>query len=791
MKGSGPIDPKGLRLSRRDALEGGVVLVGGFAGAPLFAQGGGAPAAPAPTGTADPLIARPGALGAARSRRDGPEKVRGEARFAAEHRFEAMAYGALVYSTIARGTIAAMDTSAATEAPGVVLVMTHDNAPRMAAPETFLASPTGAAGSAHPVMQDASVHWNGQPIAVVLAETQEQADHAADLVRVTYAQAPAVTSFAAAKRAGTAVAQIGGHELRFAKGDAEAALAASPVSVDLAFSSPRHNHNQIEPHAVTVAWQGDLLRMHDCTQGMKMSAATMAKVFGVDPSAVHVTAPYVGGGFGGKTLWHYHILAAAAAKISSRPVRMNVTREGVFRICGGRAPTEQRVALGADRSGRLQALIHTGVTAKIEQNAMTEPFIEATQHLYHSGATLLEVRATTMDMLANTFMRAPGSAVGTFALETALDELAEKLKMDPIDLRIRNEPDVDPMNGKRFSQRALVQAYRMGAERFRWTPRGGERMGRREGEWLVGTGMATAYYPYNRFPGGAARLTLGPDTVVVELAGHEMGMGMTTAVAAVTAERLGVGFDSVEVRYGDNRLPGAHLAGGSQQTASINAAVLAAHGALLSALADLAPAGSPWSGKPPAALVTVRAGLALAEHPDTHIGFDQLLQRAGRPSISVEATAPQPTESEAWSMHSYGAVFCEARVNANTGELRVARVTGVYDCGKILNAKTAASQFRGGIIMSLGMAMMEETLFDERNGRIMNPSLADYHVPVHLDVPAIDIGWTDIPDPHAPVGARGIGEISMNGASAALANAVYDATGKRIRHLPITLDKLL
>ena len=781
------VDLAKLQLTRRDALAGGVALIVGLAGEPLFAQDGAVLAAPT-----DPLIERPGQLGKPRSRRDGPAKVRGQAKFAAEFRFENMAYGALVFSTIARGTIASIDTAKAAKAPGVALIMTHENAPRMQPPETFLASPTGASGSSHPVLQDAAIYWNGQPIAIVLAATQEQADHAAGLISVTYREAPAVTSFAAAKRAGAKVAVFGGHELRFAKADAEAALAAAPVSIDLDYSTPRHNHNQIEPHAVTVAWQGDTLRVHDCTQGMNLSTATFAKIFGLDPSAVHLSAPFVGGGFGGKTLWQYHVIAAAAAKLSGRPVRMNVTREGVFRMCGGRAPTEQRVALGADRDGRLQALIHTGVTAKIEQNAMTEPFIEATQHLYRSGATLLEVRATTMDMLANTFMRAPGSSVGTYALETALDELAEKLKMDPIELRIRNEPDVDPMNGKPFSQRALVQAYRMGAERFGWRPRKGTRTGRREGEWLIGTGMASAYYPHNRFPGGAARVTIDrAGKLLVELAGHEMGMGTTTATAAVAAERFGVDYDDVEVRYGDNRLPGAHLAGGSQQTASIGASILAAHAAMLAELAKLAPAGSPWSGKPPEKLSTVRGGLALADRPATHIGFRQFLQKAGRSSIAVQADAAPPTESETWSMHSYGAVFCEARVNADTGELRVSRVTGVYDCGKILNAKTAASQFRGGIIMSLGMAMMEETQFDERSGRIVNASMAEYHMPVHLDVPAIDVAWTDIPDPHAPTGARGVGEISMNGASAALANAVYDATGKRIRHLPITLDKLL
>lgn len=268
-------------------------------------------------------------------------------------------------------------------------------------------------------------------------------------------------------------------------------------------------------------------------------------------------------------------------------------------------------------------------------------------------------------------------------------------------------------------------------------------------------------------------------------------MGTSTTTAMVAAERFGVATDDVVVRYGDSRLPGAHIAGGSQQTGSIGASLIAAHRALLAELAKLAPAGSPWAGLPPERLVTVGGALALADRPTLKINYRDLLARAGRASVSVEAAAAPPTEGEAHSMHSYGAVFCEARVNADTGELRVGRLTAVYDCGRILNAKTAASQFRGGIIMSLGLAMMEETQFDERTGRVVKASMAEYHMPVHLDVPEIDVAWTDIPDPYAPTGARGIGEVSMNGASAALANAVYDATGRRIRELPITLDKLL
>ncbi len=766
-------------VTRRDVLVGSAATAAGlFLAEPGLATS--LPNAPARSG-----------LGTAYPRRDGPLKVRGAARFAAEHRFPGMVYGALVFSTIARGTIRRIETEAARAASGVVLVMTHENMPRLAPPEPFYASPTGMAGSAIPVMQDASVHWNGQPVAVILASTQEEADHAARLVRVDYEVAEAVTRFDDAA-VGAPVAFYAGRDLQYRDGDAEAALAEAEASVDLEFSTPQQNHNQIELHAVTVAWQGGVLRMHDCTQGVDLSAITIAKVFGLDPSQVHLTAEFVGGGFGGKTLWQYHILAAAAARLAGRPVRMTLTREGVYRICGGRAPTRQRVALGARLDGRLTALIHTGTTMKIAQNSMTEPFMEAAEHMYRTDTMHLEIRAGVRDMLANTFMRAPGAAVGTFPLEVALDALAERLAIDPIELRIRNEPEVDPTTGKAFSQRALVGALREGAHRFGWQPRSGERLGRREGEWLVGTGMAAAYYPYKRFPGGAARITLGQDgRAVVELAVHDMGMGTGTATAAVAADRLGLPYEDIEIRYGDNRLPGNMIAAGSQQMAAIGAALTAARDALVAELAALVPAGAALHGRPAEALTTRDGALVLASDPATRMPLADLLARAERREVSAEAAAPPPSEAKEWSMHSTGAVFAEVRVNAVTGELRVSRITGVYDCGRILNSTLAASQFRSGIVMALGMALMENTLFDERSGRIANPSLAAYYIPAHLDAPEIDVAWTGIPDPEAPSGARGIGEISMTGVAASVANAVYDATGKRIHDLPITLDKLL
>ena len=752
-----------------------------------------APDAWLPGGHPDPLIGRKhGLIGAPVSRLDGPLKVQGRARFAAEFPMQGMLYAALAYSTVPKGRITTLDTSTAEAAEGVALVMTHRNAPRMKPMPLFLSEEKAAGGDDLPVMQDGRIYWNGQPIAVVLAETQEQADHAKSLIHATYETEPASTSFAAAKAKGTRPGSFQGQPLQLEIGDAEKALVAAPHKVDVTYSTPRHNHNAIELHAATLAWKDDELTIHDASQGVAHMAWSMAQVFGLGEKQVHVTSPYVGGGFGGKTLWQHQVLAAAASKLAGRPVRIALSREGVYRVVGGRTNTEQRVAIGAQADGRFDALIHTGTVSMTEHNALPEPFVLPARSAYAAGSIKLDVEVAYLDMLANTFMRAPGESVGTFGLECAVDELAALLQIDPIELRVRNEPEKDPTTGMAFSSRHIVEAYRAGAERFGWGRRNAEPGTRREGEWLVGMGCATATYPYYRMPGGAARLTLSKDgDVMVEVAAHEMGMGTATVQTQVTAERLGLPLERVRFCYGDSRFPGLVLAGGSQQTASIGSAVVAAQQELIAELLKLAGRDSPLHGLKAADVIGRDGGLGKADEPDRFERYTDILARAGRDELVVEGSAPPPLEMAHWSMHSHGAQFCEVRVNAVTGETRVSRFLGSFDCGRILNAKTAASQFRGGIVMGLGLALMEDTQFDERNGRIMNPSLAEYHVPVHMDVPEIEVMWTDIADPHSPMGARGVGEIGITGVGAAVANAVYNATGKRIRELPITLDKLL
>ena len=670
--------------------------------------------------------------------------------------------------------------------------MTHKNAPRMKPPALFGASPTAAGATSLPVMQDAEIHWNGQPVAVVLAETQEQANEAARLVSLRYETRAAEVSFESAKAHPRRPEKILRETNEIAIGDAEAALAEAEVSVDLTFSTPRYNHNAIELHAATCVWEGNRLTIHDASQLVAATAATIAEMFDLKADHVRVLSPYVGGGFGGKCLWDHQILGAAAAKLVGRPVRIVLSREGVYRLVGGRTQSEQRVAIGANRDGKLSALIHTGVVATRPEANCPEQFSFPARHLYASKTFKIVQDLADMDMLANTFMRAPGESIGTFALECAIDELAEKLGMDPVEFRRGIEPEKDPTSGREFSSRRLLEAYVAGAERFGWSKRNAVPGSRREGEWLIGVGCATGAYPYYRMPGAAASITLDARGVAtVAAAAHEMGMGTATVQTQIAAERLGLPVDKVRFAYGDTSLPPSPVAGGSSQTASVGAAVIAAHGSLIKSLVSLIGNDSPLAGLSAAEVEARDGGLAKRDDPDRFETYVSILKRAGRDEVTVQANASPPLEMERWSMHSFAAQFCEARVSEVTGEVRVSRFVGSFDCGRILNAKTAGSQFRGGIVMGLGLALMEETLFDERTGRVANATLAEYHVPVHLDVPEIEVIWTDIPDPHTPMGARGIGEIGITGVAAAVANAVYNATGKRIRDLPITLDKVL
>ena len=582
---------------------------------------------------------------------------------------------------------------------------------------------------------------------------------------------------------------------KYVKGDPDAALRSAPHHVDLTFTTPPYNHNAIEPHAAIAVWEGDdRLTVFDTSQFTAGGANSLADIFGLKKENVKLLAPFVGGGFGGKgTMWFYNQLCVMAAREIGRPVRIALTRKGVFRIVGGRTPSRQRVVIAADGNGAFTAFIHEGVTAQSTDNHFPEQFSFPPRHLYAMQSYRIGQQVTTVNRVANTFMRAPGESIGTFAVESAIDALSYELKIDPIELRMRNEPDTDPSNGHPFSSRYLREAYAMGAERFGWRNRPATVRAQCERGWLIGQGVATGTYPVYRMV-TAARLRLNEDgTALVQTSCQEMGMGTATVQTQHAADRLGLPLEHVRFEYGDSSLPWAGVAGGSSQTISVALAVQEAAAKLVKELLSLArkDAGSPLAQADVDDVQPANSGLFLKDIPAIGESYADILRRAGQTFVETEVTTGSPFEIMKYSMHSYAAQFCEAAVHEETGEVRIRRWVGAFDTGRILNPKTATSQFRGGIIMGIGMALTEETMFDDRTGRIMNPSLAEYHIPVQADVPEIDILYTDVADPQTPLGAHGIGEIGITGVAAAIANAVYHATGKRVTDLPITLDKLL
>jgi xanthine dehydrogenase YagR molybdenum-binding subunit len=737
-----------------------------------------------------------GYVGVPMNRVDGQLKVDGKATFTAEFKIENVAYAALVCSTIAKGIVTNIDASAARQAVGFIDIITHENAPKMNAPSLFGASSTkGVAPSSNlPIMQSAQVSWDGQPVAIVVAATQEQAEHAATLVRVEYAAEAARISFDALKEQAVFPSQVLGEPSEIDIGTAEAALENAIAKVDQIYHTPRYTHNAIEPHATIASWEDGNLIVYDASQALSWFKNTIAEIFDIASERVRVIAPFVGGGFGSKVmLWNNTILCAVAAKLVNRPVKLVLSRAEVYRMVGGRTLSEQRVALGVNQENKFVALIHTGATAVVTHNDFPEQFSFASRHLYASENLYVNQKVVYLDMVANGSMRAPGESIGTFALESAIDELAYNLNIDPIELRRINEPERDPTQNTEFSSRNLIEAYKRGAEAFGWANRHPEPCSKRDGKWLIGQGVATAFYPFHRFP-ATVRVRISADgTAVVSTAAQEMGLGTATVQLQHAAEKLGLSIDRVSFQYGDTNLSESAPAGGSAQTVSIVAAVAAAveqaHRELL-AIANTAT-DSPLAGLEYAQTAARDGGLFSQHDASQGETYAAILQRAGQSHLEVEAKSTDPTEAMEHSIHSYGAQFCEVRVNEESGEVRVSRWLGSFDAGRILNSKTASSQFRGGIIMGIGMALTEETYFDDRRGRIVNPSLAEYHVPVHLDVPMIEIICTDIPDEYTPLGAHGVGEIGVTGVGAAIANAVFNATGKRIRDLPITLDKLL
>jgi len=694
----------------------------------------------------DHLITR--ATGAPLNRLDGVQKVTGAAKYAYEYPVDHVTYVFPVQSTIAKGRVVSIDTSAARALPGVIAVLSHENAPQLA--------PVNDAKLA--VFQSEAIAYRGQFVAAVVAETLEMARQAAELVVVRYEEQPHDVELRA-DRTDLYKPQIVNpfYESDTVSGDVETALAQAPVSLDYVYTTPAEHPNPLEPHTTVAVWNEDSVTLYDSNQGPHPIRDTVATAFKLPPERVRVISKYVGGAFGSKVDTHPHvILAVMAAQVARRPVKLALTRQQMYALAGYRSPTIQRVQLGAERDGQLTAIAHDIVEQTATIHEFADPTAVPTRVMYAAPNRRTTHRLARLDVPATAWMRAPGECPGMFALESAMDELAIACGLDPIELRMRNEPAVDPESGRPFSSRNLVACLREGAQRFGWQPRDPTPRLRRAGHWLIGTGVAASSYPALQFPAAALVKVDQAGNYQVRIDAIDIGTGAWTALTQIAADALEVPPERVQLGIGDTSLPQALWATASTGTASWGWAIFNAASALRARLQEEFGGSVPAEG------------------------------------LEATGTFQANPEAQQYAMHAFGAQFAEVRVNEDTGEVRVPRLLGVFAAGRIINPKTARSQFLGGMTWGLSMALHEESVLDPRFGDYVNHDFAEYHIATNADVGEIDVSWIEEDDPHVnPIGVKGIGEIGIVGTAAAIANAVYHATGIRVRDLPITLDKLL
>ncbi|WP_367047884.1 xanthine dehydrogenase family protein molybdopterin-binding subunit [Streptomyces sp. Je 1-332] len=688
------------------------------------------------------------ALGAPAERREGPQKVAGAARYAAEHTPEGCAYAWPVPATVARGSVTAVDDTAARELPGVVEVLTHLNAPRLGKPDDATLA----------VLQDARVPHRGWYVALVVADSLEAAREGAAAVRVTYAEEPHDVTLKADHPEAYVPEDEDGTSGEHVRGDAESAFADAPSRVDVTYRVPPLHNHPMEPHAATAQWRDGRLTVHDSSQGATTVRDVLAGLFALPKEDITVVSEHVGGGFGSKGTPRPHVvLASMAARETGRPVKLVLPRRQLPAVVGHRSPTLHRVRLGAERDGRLTSVIHevTAHTSRVKE--FVETAAAATRVMYPSPHARTTHRVVPLDVPSPSWMRAPGEAPGMYVLESAMDELAVTLGIDPVELRLRNDTPTEPDSAKPFSSRHLAECLREGARRFGWAERDPGPRSRAEGPVLVGSGVAAATYPVVVGPSQASAHAYPDGSFVVRVNATDIGTGARTVLAQVAAEALGVPLESVRTEIGSSDLPDAPLAGGSSGTAS-------------------------WGWAVHEACTRLAARLAGQEG-------QQL------PPEGVGATADTTGEADAdsdYARHAFGAHFAEVGVDTVSGEVRVRRLLGVYAAGHILNSRTARSQFIGAMTMGLGMALTEGSTMDPAFGDFTEADLAAYHVPANADVPAIEAHWIDEDDAHLnPMGSKGIGEIGIVGTAAAIGNAVHHATGVRLRELPLTPDRVL
>ena len=727
-------------------------------------------------------------IGAPVDRIDGPLKVTGAAPYPSDFTFPDVTHAVLVPSTIAAGSIKAIDAAQAEAAPGVLAVITHENAPALVAGPTarFDPSPTS------PPLTDGRILYRGQHVAVVVARTREQAAAAARLVDIDYEEAGPVVSLDDP----AAPVLLDRWGLDVDRGDVSAALASAEVVYDEIFTTAAVTNNPMGLFATVARWEGHRLTVHDTSQDPMSTRRALATAFALAETDVRVLVPYLGGAFGaGLRAWPHVILTALAARVVGHPVKLVLTRPQMFTSVGHRPETRQRVRLGATRDGRLVAVDHQSTaTLGALGDGGIEPVTQVTSNAYACPNVATHDRRAQLHIPSPYWMRAPGRVQGHFAVESALDELSYRLGIDPIELRLRNYAEVHPGSGLAWSSKALRECYRVGAERFGWARRTPEIGSMRDGNRRVGYGMAGVTFTSGQARCEATVSMRRDGTAQVRSAATDLGTGTYTIATQVTAELLGLDVDQVQVEIGDTDLPYAPYSGGSGMATSLSAAIQDAAGNLRRAFLDLVARDewSPLRGRSPDDVTSTQGAIHVVDDPSIGETYVDMLARHGLPDMTAHGERdPQASGASPPPDGSFAAWFAEVRVDADLGLMRVARIVSAVDAGRILNEKLARSQIIGGAVMGIGMTMLEETVFDPETGRIANATFGDYLIPANADVPDLDVVFVGTPDTVRPLGIKGIGEIGVVGVSAAIANAVYHATGRRIRSLPITVEQLL
>jgi xanthine dehydrogenase YagR molybdenum-binding subunit len=735
------------------------------------------------------------AIGQPISRADGWLKVTGGAHYTGDIQLPGAVHGAIVHSTIANGRMVSIDTTAAEKAPGILAVFTHRNMPRMnSTPKPW--SHLRPHGQGYLPLQDDRIHYAGQPIAVVVARTLDQAMHAGTLITTEYeGTQPVVFNSESPKEAVDPPQFL--WPVASSVGDADKAITASAIKIEQTYTTADRHHNQMEPHVTTAVWDTEgHLTLYETTQHLFGTKELVAIVLELPPEKITVVSHFLGGGFGGKAyVWPHTLLAALAAKVLNRPVRLQVTRAQMYSMVGHQAATIQTIALGADTDGKLTGIRHESISPTPVFDNYIEYAAIASRHLWAaSGGISTDHKVVHVNRNTPTAMRSPHEALGHFALESAMDELAYATATDPVALRLLNDTSIDPLSGRPFSTRAMRKCLTEGAMRFGWDKRTPEPRSMRDGRYLIGQGMAGAIYTHWRWP-GTARVTINSDgSALVEAGTHEIGGGTYTVMQQVAADMLGLTPERVTVRLGDTRLPASHPSIGSATMANAGASIMMAAKAARYEAIELALTGqdAPFAGAIADHVIVTDGTLALAGK-NLNITYAELLARNGLSTLVAEADYdPVPEANGPKAIFSFAAVFAEVRIDPDLGLVRLNRFVGAYDAGRIINPKTARSQAIGGIIWGVGQALLEQSDTDPLLGRFLNRNYSGYLVPTNADIPDLEVLFVgDFDEEASPLGAKGLGELTAVSVAPAIANAAYHATGKRIRDLPITLEKLL